>query len=142
MASAATTPGRPAYFDVLPSVSQAAEWMGVAPSSVTRAVHRLQIDTLPWGRERRLDVPALLDIARALRRFSPEEIAGDLLDHVEATAPQHLSAVQADIDRYFKSRSRRQASSPEAVIADLHQALPLRYAKQAEEIYRRALSTQ
>jgi len=143
MAIAVKTPARPAYFNVLPSLTRAAEWMGVAPSSVTRAVDRLGIETLFWGRGRRLDVPGLLDVARALRRFSAEEIAGDLLDYVQATAPEHLAAVQVDIDGYFTSRSRRKASSPEAFIADLHQALPTRYAKQAEEIYRRhALSTQ
>jgi hypothetical protein len=134
---------RPPYSEVLPNLTQAAAWMEVAPSSVKRAVDRLGVKTLDWGRVRYLDVPGLLDVAREMRRFSPEEIAGDLLDYVEATAQTHRVAVQEEVDRYFATRPRREPSAPEAFVADLYSALPTEYATQAEEIYRRhALSTQ
>jgi hypothetical protein len=56
---------------------------------------------------------------------------------VERDHPEQVDAINAGIDRFFDSLPSRRAEQPDRFVAELHEALPERYAKQAEAIYLR-----
>jgi hypothetical protein len=122
----------------LPTYQEAAELMEIHPSGITRAVARLGIVPQPWGGiEKHLRVIDVLRIAAQARRASVEEVAGGLLERA-SDDPHRQEAVRAEIDRYFAEvRQPEQPASQESFLAELREALPGKYAKQAERIYRR-----
>lgn len=132
------------YVRALPKLSQAAELIDISPAGITRGIGALGIEPLRWGRkEKHLTVADLLRLAVHLRRASVEEVAGGLLELVEQKAPNHLSAVSAEVDSFFDALPERRAVDSEGFIRELRDELPKKYADRAEEIYRRhALSTQ
>lgn len=122
----------------LPTYQEAAELIEVHPSGITRAVAKLGIQPELWGGiEKHLQVVDVLRIAGQARRASVEEVAGGLLERASGD-PAQRDAVQSELDRYFAEiQQPAQVSPQEAFLAELHEALPGKYAKQAERIYRR-----
>lgn len=128
---------RSEYVQALPTLTEAAKLIGLDPSGVTRAIQRLGIEPLPWGgREKHLAVADLLRVAVHARRASLEEVAGALLDWAEQEHPTQVETLTSDIDAFFRSLPEPQAQEPEAFVAELHAALPKRWATRAEEIWR------
>jgi hypothetical protein len=121
----------------LPTYQEAAELIEIHPSGITRAVAKLGIQPELWGgTEKHLRALDVLKIAAQARRASIEEVAGGLLERVAHDPDQH-EAVRAEIDSYLAERQPAQPAPQEAFLAELHDALPRQYAKQAERIYRR-----
>lgn len=126
------------YIRALPTLSRAAELIDISPAGITRGIEELGLEPIPWGRrEKHLGVEDLLRLAVHLRRASIEEVAGGLLGEVERDHPEQVEAINAGIDRFFDSLPARRAEQPDRFVAELHEALPERYAKQAEAIYLR-----
>jgi hypothetical protein len=129
---------RAGYVRALPTLSRAAELIDISPAGITRGIEELGLDPIPWGRrEKHLAVGELLRLAAHLRRASIEEVAGGLLEGIERDHPEQLGAVNAEVDRFFAVLPARHTSEPDEFLAELRAALPKRYAKQAEAIYRR-----
>jgi hypothetical protein len=122
----------------MPTYQQAAELIEIHPSGITRAVTRLGIQPELWGgTEKHLRATDILRIAAQARRASIEEVAGALLEHASHDPAQH-EAVQAEIDSYLAEvRQPPQPALADEFLAELREALPQQYAKQAERIYRR-----
>jgi hypothetical protein len=122
----------------LPTYQEAAELIEIHPSGITRAVAKLGIEPELWGGvEKHLKVVDVLRIAAQARRASVEEVAGGLLERA-ADDPSRQVAIRAEIDRYFAEvHEPAQASSQDSFLAELREALPGKYAKRAERIYRR-----
>ncbi len=122
----------------LPTYQQAAELIEIHPSGITRAVTKLGIEPELWGGvEKHLKVVDVLRIAAQARRASVEEVAGGLLEHA-ADDPARQVALRAEIDLYFTDVHKpAQPSPPDSFLTELREALPEKYAKQAERIYRR-----
>jgi hypothetical protein len=132
------TPARADAVRSLPTYQEAAELIEIHPSGITRAVAKLGIVPQLWGGvEKHLTVVDVLRIAAQARRASVEEVAGGLLERA-TNDPARQEAVRAEIDRYFAEvhRPGRHASQ-DAFLAELREALPGKYARQAERIYRR-----
>ncbi len=136
--AATQTSARADAVRTLPTYQEAAELIELHPSGITRAVARLGIEPQLWGGvEKHLQVTDVLKIAAQARRASVEEVAGGLLERASAD-PARQDAVRAEIDRYFAEVHRpARPASQDAFLAELREALPGRYAKQAERIYRR-----
>lgn len=136
MATADAT--RTAYVRALPTLSRAAELIDISPAGVTRGIEELGLEPIPWGRrEKHLAVGDLLRLAAHLQRASVEEVAGGLLEDVERQHPDQLGAIDTEVDRFFAALPPRRPDRPEDFLVELHDALPKRYAQQAEAIYRR-----
>lgn len=122
----------------LPTYQEAAELIEIHPSGITRAVAKLGIEPQLWGGvEKHLQVTDVLRIAAQARRASVEEVAGGLLERASAD-PARQTAIRAEIDHYFAAVRRPARPTPqESFLAELREALPGKYAEQAERIYRR-----
>lgn len=122
----------------LPTYQEAAELIEIHPSGITRSVARLGIVPQLWGgSEKHLQVTDVLRIAAQARRASVEEVAGGLLERA-SDDPHRQETVRAEIDRYFAEvHQPAQPASQDSFLGELRQALPEKYAKQAERIYRR-----
>jgi len=136
--AAAQTSARADVVRTLPTYQEAAELIEVHPSGITRAVAKLGIVPQLWGgTEKHLAVVDVLRIAAQARRASVEEVAGGLLERT-SDDPARQEAVRAEIDRYFAEAHRSvQPASQNSFLAELREALPGKYARQAERIYRR-----
>jgi hypothetical protein len=133
----ATTPTstRADYIRALPTYQEAAELIEIHPSGITRAVARLEIQPELWGgTEKHLRALDVLRIAAQARRASVEEVTGALLERVLRDPAQH-EALRAEIDEFLAARQPAQPEPQDAFLAELHDALPRQYAKQAESIY-------
>jgi hypothetical protein len=126
------------YVRALPTLSAAAGLIDISPAGITRGIDELGLEPLPWGRrEKHLSVEDLLRLASYLRRASIEEVAGGLLEGVEQDHPDLVGVVSGEIDQFFDALPERRPSPSDEFLAELRDALPGRYAKQAEEIYLR-----
>jgi len=135
MAHASTT--RSEYVQALPKLSDAAEFIGLDPSGITRAIQRLGIEPERWGgRDKHLAIADVLTIAANAQRASLEEVAGNLLTWAESKHPEHLDAFTAEIDAFFAALPAPRAQAPDAFVAQLRAALPKRWAAKAEDIWR------
>jgi hypothetical protein len=132
------------YVRALPNLSQAAELIDISPAGITRGMEALGIEPLMWGRkEKHLEVEDLLRLAAHLQRASVEEVAGGLLELVGDRAPDELSAVSDQVDRFFEALPPRRPVDSAEFLAELREELPKRYAERAAAIHRRhAESTQ
>lgn len=130
------------YVRALPTLSRTAELIDISPAGITRGIDELGLKPLPWGRrEKHLAVEDLLRLAAHLRRASIEEVAGGLLEDVERDHPEQVDAIKAEINRFFDVLPPRRPAERNEFLAELHGALPRRYAKQAEAIYLRHASS-
>jgi hypothetical protein len=133
--STATT-RRAEYVAALPTYTDAARFIGIDPSGITRAAKRLGIEPIPWGnREKHLTVADLFRIAIEAKRAALEEVGGELLDWAEREHPDQAEAIRAEIDAFFASLPPRKAADPDELIADLRAGLPPDAAERAIDIY-------
>jgi hypothetical protein len=132
------TSARADFVRALPTYQEAAELIEIHPSGITRAVAKLGIEPQLWGGvEKHLQVTDVLRIAAQARRASVEEVAGGLLERASAD-PARQATIRAEIDHYFAAVHQPARPAPqESFLAELHEALPEKYAGQAERIYRR-----
>jgi hypothetical protein len=140
--AATQTSARAEVVRTLPTYQEAAEMIEIHPSGITRAVAKLGIVPQLWGGvEKHLGVVDVLRIAAQARRASVEEVVGGLLERA-AHDPRREEAVRAEVDRYFAEvHSPARPSPPDLFLLELREALPGKYAKQAEEIYRRYVTS-
>jgi len=126
----------------LPTYQEAAELIEIHPSGITRAVARLGIEPQFWGGiEKHLKVVDVLRIATQARRASVEEVAGALLERASSD-PVRQAVVRGELDRYFAEVHQSAHPSPrDRFLAELREALPGKYADQAERIYRRCVES-
>jgi hypothetical protein len=136
--AATQTPARADVVRTLPTYQEAAELIEIHPSGITRAVTKLGIEPELWGGvEKHLKIVDVLRIAAQARRASVEEVAGGLLERA-ADDPARQDAIRGEIDRYFAEIHQSPQPAPEdSFLTELREALPKKYAKQAERIYRR-----
>lgn len=133
--STATT-RRADFVAALPTYTDAARFIGIDPSGITRAAKRLGIEPIPWGnREKHLAVADLFRIAIDAKRAALEEVGGELLDWAEREHPDQAEAIRAEIDAFFASLPPRKAADPDELIADLRAGLPPHAAERAIDIY-------
>lgn len=135
------TPTRADWIRALPTYQEAAELIEIHPSGITRAVAKLGIQPELWGgTEKHLRALDVLKIAAQARRATAEEVAGALLERV-ADDPAQREAVRAEVDEFFDARKPARPAPQEEFLAELRDALPNKYAKQAELIYRRYVTS-
>lgn len=125
------------YIQSLPTLSQAAVFIGLDTGGMTRAVRGLGIEPQRWGRrDKHLTIAEVLEIARVAQRASLEEVAGNILEWAEQNRPDALERITAEIDEFFAELPQPTATPPEEFLAELRAALPERWAHKAEEIWR------
>jgi hypothetical protein len=133
--STATT-RRAEYVAALPTFAEAAAFIMIDPSGVSRAVKALGIEPIPWGnREKHLAIADVFRIAIHAQRAALEEVGGGLLDWVEREHPDQAAAIRAEIDAFFASLPEPKPADPDELIADLRAGLPPDAAEAAIAIY-------
>jgi hypothetical protein len=121
----------------LPSLSQAAKFIGLDTGGMSRTVRALGIQTLPWGRrDKHLQIGQVLQIARVAQRASLEEVAGSILEWTEREHPEEIERTEAEIDAFFAELPPLMGTPAEDFLAQLRAALPQRWASKAEQIWR------
>lgn len=121
----------------LPTLSQAAGFIGLDTGGMSRAVRALGVEPQRWGRrDKHLEVAQVLQIARVAQRASPEEVAGSILEWTEQNHPDALTQTTAEIDAFFAELPTPTATPADEFVAELRSALPPRWADKAEEIWR------
>ena len=102
----------------LPTLSQAAGFIGLDTGGMSRAVRALGVEPQRWGRrDKHLEVAQVLQIARVAQRASLEEVAGSILEWTEQNHPDALKQTTAEIDAFFaelppRPRHRLMSSLP------------------------------
>jgi hypothetical protein len=135
--SALASPPRSDYIRSLPTLSQAAGFIGLDTGGMSRAVRALGIEPQRWGRrDKHLEIADVLQIARVAQRASLEEVAGKILEWTEREHPEILGRVTGEIDEFFALLPRPTATPEDEFVAELRAALPRRWAEQAEKIWR------
>ena len=121
----------------LPTLSQAAGFIGLDPGGMSRAVRALGIEPQRWGRrDKHLEVAQVLKIARVAQRASLEEVAGSVLEWTEQAHPEALDQTTAEIDAFFAELPPPTATPADEFVAELRAALPPQWADKAEAIWR------
>ena len=134
MSTAATR--RAEYVAALPTFAEAAAFIMIDPSGVSRAVKALGIEPIPWGnREKHLAIADVFRIAIHAKRAALEEVGGGLLEWAEREHPDQVDAIRSEIDAFFASLPERKPADPDEMIASLRAGLPPEAAEQAIEIY-------
>jgi hypothetical protein len=121
----------------LPTLSQAARFIGLDTGGMSRMVRALGVEPLRWGRrDKHLEVAQVLRVARVAQRASLEEVAGSILEWTEREHPQALEQTTAEIDAFFAGLAAPVATPADEFVAELRAALPSRWADRAVEIWR------
>jgi hypothetical protein len=121
----------------LPTLSQAAEFIGLDTGGMSRAVRTIGVEPLRWGRrDKHLEAAQVLQIARVAQRASLEEVAGGILEWTEQNHPDELKQTTAEIDAFFAELPPPLATPADEFVAELREALPPRWADKAEAIWR------
>lgn len=121
----------------LPTLSQAAGFIGLDTGGMSRIVRALGVEPLRWGRrDKHLMVAQVLEVARVAQRASLEEVAGGILEWTERDHPQMLEQTTAEIDAFFAALPAPVAAPADEFVAELRRALPSRWADKAVEIWR------
>ena len=135
--SAVAGPPRSDTVRSLPTLSQAAEFIGLDTGGMSRAVRALGIEPQRWGRrDKHLGIAEVLQVARVAQRASLEEVAGSILEWTEQNHPETLERITAEIDQFFAQLPQPAATPADEFLAELRVALPERWANKAEEIWR------
>jgi hypothetical protein len=128
---------RAEYIRSLPTLSQAAGFIGLDTGGMTRAVRALGIEPQRWGRrDKHLEIADVLRIARVAQRASLEEVAGNILEWTEQGHPDALERTTGEIDGFFAQLPEPTATPADEFVAELRAALPRRWADKAEHIWR------
>lgn len=121
----------------LPTLSQAARFIGLDTGGMSRMVRALGVEPLRWGRrDKHLGVAQVLQIARVAQRASLEEVAGSILEWTEREHPEALAQTTAEIDAFFAGLAAPVATPADEFVAELRAALPSQWADRAVEIWR------
>jgi hypothetical protein len=121
----------------LPTLSQAAGFIGLDTGGMSRAVRALGVEPQRWGRrDKHLEVAQVLQIARVAQRASLEEVAGSILEWTEQNHPDALKQTTAEIDAFFAELPPPTATPADEFVTELRAALPPRWADKAEKIWR------
>lgn len=121
----------------LPTLSQAAGFIGLDTGGMSRAVRALGLEAQRWGRrDKHLTVAQVLQVASVAQRASLEEVAGSILEWAEQNHPDVLEQTTAEIDAFFAELPPTTATPDDEFVAELRAALPRRWAEKAEEIWR------
>lgn len=121
----------------LPTLSQAAGFIGLDSGGMSRLVRALDIEPLKWGRrDKHLEIAQVLQIAKVAQRAALEEVAGSILEWTEQNHPDALEQTTAEIDAFFAELPQPTATPADEFVAELHAALPSDWARKAEEIWR------
>ncbi len=121
----------------LPTLSQAAGFIGLDTGGMSRAVRTLGLEPQRWGRrDKHLAVAQVLQVAGVAQRASLEEVAGSILEWTEQNHPDTLEQTTAEIDAFFAALPPPTATPADEFVAQLRAALPPRWADKAEEIWR------
>jgi hypothetical protein len=121
----------------LPTLSQAAGFIGMDTGGMSRIVRSLGVEPLRWGRrDKHLEPAQVLQIARVAQRASLEEVAGNILEWTERNHPDAVRQTTAEIDAFFAELPAPTAAPVDDFIAELRAALPPRWADKAEAIWR------
>jgi hypothetical protein len=121
----------------LPTLSQAAGFIGLDTGGMSRAVRALGIEPQRWGRrDKHLEVAQVLQIAQVAQRASLEEVAGSIVEWAEQNHPDALAQTTAEIDAFFAALAPPTATPADEFLAELRAALPRQWAEKAEEIWR------
>ena|ERR1039457_4377608 len=121
----------------LPTLSQAARFIGLDTGGMSRAVRALSVEPQRWGRrDKHLEAAQVLQIARVAQRASLEEVAGNILEWTEQNHPDAVQQTTAEIDAFFAGLPAPTAAPADEFLAELRAALPPRWADKAEAIWR------
>jgi hypothetical protein len=121
----------------LPTLSQAAGFIGLDTGGMSRAVRSLGIEPQRRGRrDKHLGASEILQVARVAQRASLEEVAGAILEWTESNHPEAAAQTTAEIDAFFAQLPEPTAAPPDEFLAELRAALPEPWARKAEEIWR------
>lgn len=121
----------------LPTLSQAAEFIGLDTGGMSRTVRALGVEPQRWGRrDKHLEVAQVLQVTRVAQRASLEEVAGSILEWTEQNHPDAVQQTTAEIDAFFAELPAPTAAPADEFIAELRAALPPRWADKAEAIWR------
>lgn len=121
----------------LPTLSQAAGFIGMDTGGMSRIVRSLGIEPQRWGRrDKHLEAAQVLQIARVAQRASLEEVAGNILEWTEQNHPDAVQRTTAEIDAFFAELPAPTVTPADELIAELRAALPPRWAEKAEAIWR------
>jgi hypothetical protein len=121
----------------LPTLSQAAGFIGLDSGGMSRIVRSLGIEPQAWGRRNKhLEAAQVLQVARVAQRASLEEVAGSIIEWTEKNHPEALERTTAEIDGFFAGLPQPPPTPAAQFVAELHTALPERWARKAEEIWR------
>ena len=121
----------------LPTLSQAARFIGLDTGGMSRAVRALGVEPQRWGRrDKHLEVAQVLQIARVAQRASLEEVAGSIVEWTEQNHPDALEQTTAEIDAFFAALPPPTATPADEFVAELRAALPPQWADKAEKIWR------
>jgi hypothetical protein len=82
-----------------PTLSEAAEMIGVDKSTVSRA----DISVVQAGANKRVLPTPLLTLAMTKRRRPVTQVAAALISYTRAHAPAELEAVEREVDEFFAS---------------------------------------
>jgi hypothetical protein len=128
---------RSEYVRALPTLSQAAGFIGLDTGGMSRAVRALGIEPQRWGRrDKHLRPAEILQVACVAQRASLEEVARAMLEWTEAGHPEAVTDTTAEIDAFFAQLPEPSATPSEQFLTELRAALPERWARKAEQIWR------
>lgn len=134
---AVASPLRASQVRSLPTLSQAAKFIGLDTGGMSRIVRSLDIQPQAWGRrDKHLEAAQVLQVARVAQRASLEEVAGSIIEWTEKNHPEALEQTTAEIDRFFAQLPQPTATPADQFLAELHAVLPKRWACKAEQIWR------
>jgi hypothetical protein len=121
----------------LPTLSQAARFIGMDTGGMSRIVRSLGVEPLRWGRrDKHLEPAQVLQIARVAKRASLEEVAGSILEWTERNHPDAVQQTTAELDAFFAELPPPTATPADEFVAELRAALPRQWADKAEAIWR------
>ena len=113
LVSAVAALPRSDYIRSLPTLSQAAGFIGLDTGGMSRAVRALGIEPLRWGRrDKHLAIVEVLQVARVAQRASLEEVAGNILEWTEQNHPEALERTTTEIDEFFAQLPQPTATPP------------------------------
>ena len=85
-----------------PTLTQAAEMMGVAPSTLSR---RKDLQAIRLGeRDRRVLPIEVMRLSDRYKKVSINGVAAELIEYAHRNAPEHQVAIESQVDGYLASR--------------------------------------
>lgn len=130
------TSSQPVVPRAYPTQSAAAAMLGVAESTLSRAIRRHGIVVQRAGdRDRHVAAGDVLRLNDTFRRKIAEELAGELVAYAETREPSLVDAVAAEVTAGLELLSAP-APDGEEFLDELRRVLPARWYHEVERIYR------